>query len=102
MYRENKFSPPSSPLNEKELPLKIVKWLYDSPTKMSPSSLPVEDQQNLVFPYTPEEVLASRVKKTLKTLLMIVRHLCSCFFVSYLRTIRFWGYRMSFEIWENS
>ena len=70
MYCETSSSPPSySCLNEKEPPLKIVKWVYDSPTKMSPSSPPVEEHRNLVVPDTLEEVLATRAKKTLKNAL---------------------------------
>ena len=44
--------------------------VYDSPTKMSPSSPLVEKHQNLVVPNTPEEVLVAKAKKkTLKNAL---------------------------------
>ena len=56
-YRETSSSPP----------LKIVNLVYDSPTKMTPLSPPVEEHQNLdKDPDTPEKVLAARAKKKKK------------------------------------
>ena len=57
-------SPPSSPAVEKELPTKIVEWLFDSPSELDPSS-PTnvrKDQLDLVAPDTPEDLIASRAK----------------------------------------
>ena len=62
MYSETSSSPSYSYLNEKEPPLKIVKWVYYSPTKMSPSNPPFEEHQNLEVPDTSEEVLVARAK----------------------------------------
>ena len=53
-------------LNGKDPPLKIVNFVYDSPTKMTPSSPSVEEDPNLVVPDTPEEVLVARAKKNPK------------------------------------
>ena len=67
MYCETSSSPPSYLyLNGKEPPLKIVNLVYDSPTKMTPSSPPVEEHQNLVVLDTPEEVLVAREEKNPK------------------------------------
>ena len=66
-YRDTVYSPLSySYLNGKDSPLKIVNFVYDSPTKMTPSSLFVEEDPNLVVPDTPEEVLVARAKKNPK------------------------------------
>ena len=66
-YRETISFPLSySYLNGKDPPLKIVNFVYDSPTKMTPSSSFVEEDPNLVVPDTPEEVLVARAKKTPK------------------------------------
>ena len=57
-------SPPSLPVVEEEPPRTIVEWLFDSPSKLNSLSSPnvKEDQLNLVVPYTPEDVIASRAK----------------------------------------
>ena len=80
LYRENSCSPPSSPLIEKEPPMKIVKWLCNSPTEINPLSLPIlneDHKKNLVVPDTFEDVIAFRAKINPKSL-MKVRHFCSC------------------------
>ena len=55
---------PSSPSVEKEPPPTIVEWLFNSPSKLNPSSSPnmKEDQLDLVVPDTLEDVIASRAK----------------------------------------
>ena len=54
----------SSPYVEKEPPPTIDEWLFDSPSKLNPSSSPnvKEDQLDLVVSDTPEDVIASRAK----------------------------------------
>ena len=66
-YRETISSPLSySYLNGKDPPLKIINFVYDSPTKMTPLSPSAEEDPNLVVPDTPEEVLVCKAKKTPK------------------------------------
>ena len=57
--------PTPSPTVEEELPSTILEYFLESPSDEIPStpSLIEEDNENLVVPDTPEEVIASRGKK---------------------------------------